>query len=88
VGAPKALLETPKGGDNIVAGIGLFNSGINSARGGGLWQSSENSLMDDVRSWAAMAQSARWLALTILMTPCTAADPDPENAGWAIPLAG
>ena len=29
VGAPKALLETPKGGDNIVSGIGLFTGGIN-----------------------------------------------------------
>ena len=29
VGAPKALLETPRGGDNIVAGIGLFTGGIN-----------------------------------------------------------
>jgi len=49
VGAPKALLETPKGGDNIVAGIGLFTGGINPRAVAALWQSGEHSLMNDVR---------------------------------------
>ena len=49
VGAPKALLETPKGGDNIVSGIGLFTGGINPRAVSALWQSGEKSLMDDVR---------------------------------------
>jgi len=49
LGAPKALLETPRGGDNIVAGIGLFTGGINPRAVEALWQSGENSLMDDVR---------------------------------------
>ncbi|HMH64532.1 MAG TPA: glycosyl hydrolase family 28-related protein, partial [Rhizomicrobium sp.] len=49
LGAPKALLETPKGGDNIVSGIGLFTGGINPRAVAALWQSGENSLMDDVR---------------------------------------
>ncbi len=49
VGAPKALLETPKGGDNIVSGIGLFTGGINPRAVEALWQSGPNSLMDDVR---------------------------------------
>ncbi len=49
VGAPKALLETPKGGDNIVAGIGLFTGGINPRAVEALWQSGANSLMNDVR---------------------------------------
>ena len=49
VGAPKPLLETPKGGDNIVSGIGLFTGGINPRAVSALWQSGENSLMDDVR---------------------------------------
>jgi Pectate lyase superfamily protein/SMP-30/Gluconolactonase/LRE-like region len=49
VGAPKALLETPRGGDNIVSGIGLFTGGINPRAVSALWQSGENSLMDDVR---------------------------------------
>jgi sugar lactone lactonase YvrE len=49
VGAPKALLETPRGGDNIVSGIGLFTGGINPRAVAALWQSGENSLMSDVR---------------------------------------
>jgi sugar lactone lactonase YvrE len=49
VGAPKALLETPRGGDNIVSGIGLFTGGINPRAVEALWQSGENSLMNDVR---------------------------------------
>ncbi len=49
VGAPKALLETPRGGDNIVSGIGLFTGGINPRAVAALWQSGPNSLMDDVR---------------------------------------
>jgi len=49
LGAPKALLETPKGGDNIVSGIGLFTGGINPRAVAALWQSGEHSLMNDVR---------------------------------------
>ena len=49
LGAPKALLESPKGGDNIVSGIGLFTGGINPRAVAALWQSGANSLMDDVR---------------------------------------
>jgi sugar lactone lactonase YvrE len=49
VGAPKALLETLQGGDNIVSGIGLFTGGINPRAVAALWQSGAGSLMDDVR---------------------------------------
>ncbi|HEX4064414.1 MAG TPA: glycosyl hydrolase family 28-related protein [Acidobacteriaceae bacterium] len=48
-GAPKALLETPQGGRNIVSGIGLYTNGINSRAVGALWQAGADSLMDDVR---------------------------------------
>lgn len=49
VGAPKALLETPKGGHNIVSGIGLFPGGINPRAVAALWMAGANSLMNDVR---------------------------------------
>jgi hypothetical protein len=49
VGAPKALLETPKGGENVVSGIGLFTGGINPRAVALLWQSGAQSLADDVR---------------------------------------
>lgn len=49
VGGPRALLETPKGGHNIVTGIGLFTGGINDRAVGALWKAGADSLMDDVR---------------------------------------
>jgi sugar lactone lactonase YvrE len=48
-GAPKALLETPAGGETIVTGIGLYTGGINSRAIGALWHAGKDSLMDDVR---------------------------------------
>jgi sugar lactone lactonase YvrE len=48
-GAPKPLLETPRGGDNIVSGIGLYTGGINGRAVGALWMAGKDSLMNDVR---------------------------------------
>jgi Pectate lyase superfamily protein/SMP-30/Gluconolactonase/LRE-like region len=48
-GSPKPLLEAPRGGNNIVTGIGLYAGGINSRAVGALWMAGKNSLMDDVR---------------------------------------
>jgi len=48
-GAPKPLLEAPRGGDNMVTGIGLSAGGINSRAVGALWMAGKDSLMDDVR---------------------------------------
>lgn len=48
-GAPKALVETPIGGQAILSGIGLFTGGVNSRAIGALWQSGKNSLVDDIR---------------------------------------
>ena len=47
--APKPLLEAPRGGDDIVTGIGLSAGGINSRAVGALWMAGKDSLMDDVR---------------------------------------
>jgi hypothetical protein len=49
VGNAKPLLETPKGGANIVTGIGIYTNGINSRAAGVMWMAGETSLMDDVR---------------------------------------
>ncbi|UWZ82401.1 glycosyl hydrolase family 28-related protein [Occallatibacter riparius] len=49
VGAPKAVLLVPSGGENIVSGIGVFAGGINPRAVAVLWKAGENSLMDDVR---------------------------------------
>jgi sugar lactone lactonase YvrE len=48
-GAPLPLLQAPRGGDNIVVGIGLYTNGINSRAVGALWMAGKDSLMDDVR---------------------------------------
>jgi sugar lactone lactonase YvrE len=49
VGAPKALIETPKGGTNIVIGLGLYTSGANPRAVAALWKSGAASMMNDVR---------------------------------------
>jgi len=48
LGGPKPLLETPKGGSNIVTGIGL-DTGINSRAVAAKWMAGKDSLMNDVR---------------------------------------
>jgi sugar lactone lactonase YvrE len=48
-GEPKALLEAPPGGSNIVIGIGLYTSGKNQRAVAALWKAGAQSLMNDVR---------------------------------------
>jgi sugar lactone lactonase YvrE len=49
VGAPKALIEAPKGGTNIVIGLGLYTSGANPRAVAALWKAGAGSMMNDVR---------------------------------------
>jgi hypothetical protein len=49
VGAPKAVLEAPRGGTNIVSGLGIYTGGINPRATGILWMAGESSLIDDVQ---------------------------------------
>jgi len=49
VGGPKALIESSKGGDNIVSGLGLFTGGINARATALLWKAGASSLVDDVK---------------------------------------
>ncbi|OWK30510.1 glycosyl hydrolase family 28-related protein [Sphingomonas mucosissima] len=49
VGAPKALIETARGGDAIVSGLGLFTGGINPRATALLWMAGANSMVDDVK---------------------------------------
>lgn len=48
-GAPRPLLEAPKGGHNIVTGVGISTGAQNSSAVGVLWKAGADSLMDDVR---------------------------------------
>jgi hypothetical protein len=49
VGAPKALMESARGGDAIVTGLGLHTGGTNPRATGLLWRAGERSLVDDVK---------------------------------------
>ena len=49
VGSPKALIESAKGGDAIVSGVGLFTGGVNPRATAMLWRAGERSLVDDVK---------------------------------------
>ena len=49
IGSPKALLEAPAGGSNIVIGIGLHTSGNNRRAVAALWKAGGGSMMNDVR---------------------------------------
>lgn len=48
-GNPKALLETPSDGTNIVAGVGLDSGGNNPSAVAALWRAGAESMMDDVK---------------------------------------
>ncbi len=48
-GAPKPLLEAPRGGMNIVTGIGLYTGGINGRAVAAKWMAGKDSMMNDVR---------------------------------------
>lgn len=48
-GGPKPLLEAPKGGTNIVTGIGLDTGGNNPAAVAAKWMAGKASMMDDVK---------------------------------------
>ncbi len=49
VGAPKPLVQAPKGGHNIITGIGLYTNGINPRAVALKWMAGEDSMVDDVR---------------------------------------
>ncbi|MDR0395165.1 MAG: SMP-30/gluconolactonase/LRE family protein [Tannerella sp.] len=49
VGQPLPLLEAPKGGVNIVSGIGLNTAGVNPRAVAAKWMAGPKSMMNDVR---------------------------------------
>jgi sugar lactone lactonase YvrE len=49
VGWPKPLIEAPKGGTNILIGIGLYTNGINPRAVAVKWMAGRDSMMNDVR---------------------------------------
>jgi hypothetical protein len=49
IGAPKALIESAKGGEAVVTGLGLFTGGINMRATALLWKAGAGSLVEDVK---------------------------------------
>jgi hypothetical protein len=49
IGDPKPLIEAPKGGTNIVIGIGLYTNGINPRAVAAKWMAGADSMLNDVR---------------------------------------
>ena len=49
VGPVVPIIETPRGGHNIIQGLGLFTGRVNPRAGNVVWRSGADSLMDDVK---------------------------------------
>ncbi len=81
IGTPKALLEAPKGGSNIVIGIGLYTSGNNRRAVAALWKAGANSMMNDVRFLGGHGTSAPDGSRQNPYNNNHTADPDP-NRRW------
>jgi hypothetical protein len=90
VGGPKALLEAPQGGSNIVTGIGLDIGGINPRAVAARWLAGDRSLRNDVHaSSAGMALILPTASTCRPTTTTTPPMPTPNAAGIPnIPACG
>jgi sugar lactone lactonase YvrE len=78
-GAPRPLLEAPRGGDNIVTGIGLYTGGINTRAVGAMWMAGKDSLMDDVRFLGGHGTTGSDGKRVSPYSANLASDPDPHR---------
>ncbi len=83
MGEPRALLEAPKDGRNIVTGIGLSTGGINPRAVGMLWMAGANSMMNDVRFLNSHGTNAANGARVNPYNNTQTADPNPLYQGDA-----
>ena len=81
VGGPKALVETPHGGSNVIIGIGLYTSGANPRAVAALWKAGASSLMNDVRFLGGHGTPLPGGGRAIPYNENHSADPDP-NRRW------
>ncbi|MGH8174727.1 MAG: glycosyl hydrolase family 28-related protein [Steroidobacter sp.] len=78
-GAPKALLEAPRGGRNIVNGLGLDTGGVNNRAVALKWMAGADSLVNDVRFLGGHGTyDSNGVYLRIYNDHRTA-DPDPQR---------
>jgi hypothetical protein len=79
VGGPKALVEAPAGGSNILLGIGLYTSGSNPRAVAALWKAGANSMMNDVRFLGGHGTPKPDGSRENPYNPSHTADPDPSR---------
>jgi len=79
VGGPKALLEAPKGGSNIVIGVGLYTSGNNRRAVAALWKAGAGSMMNDVRFLGGHGTPLRDGSRENPYNPAHSGDPNPAR---------
>ena len=49
IGGPKPVIEAPRGGTNILSGIGIYTNGINARAVSVKWMAGKDSMINDVR---------------------------------------
>src|SRR5262249_22684876 len=49
VGPPRPVIEAPKGGTNVVSGLGVYTGGINPRATAVRWMAGEDSLLQDIQ---------------------------------------
>lgn len=73
-GGPKALLQSPRGGTNVVTGLGLDAGGNNPSAVAALWMAGRDSMMDDVKFLGGHGSNAG-----AIYNQNNSADPNPER---------
>lgn len=78
-GSPKALLEAPRGGINIVNGLGLDTGGMNNRAVALKWMAGTDSLVNDVRFLGGHGTYDAAGAYLNIYNDNRTADPDPQR---------
>jgi sugar lactone lactonase YvrE len=76
IGAPRALVESARGGDAIVAGIGLDTNGVNPRATALLWMAGASSMVNDVKFQGGHGTSSYDGARVVPYNNNATADPD------------
>ena len=78
-GAPKAMVEAPRGGATIVNGIGLDTGGVNNRAVALKWMAGEKSLVNDVRFLGGHGTYGPDGAYLSIYNDNRTGDPDPQR---------
>ncbi len=79
IGSPRALLEAPKGGSNIVMGIGIDAGGRNPRAVGCKWMAGADSYMNDVKFLGGHGSMGDDGSFVPLYDPSHSSDANPDR---------